>query len=291
MLTDPARRPLPLDAALQVVTTEVRLNHTDNHWNGGLCHSALERLSTALGLDFGSLAVRYQVSKPNWAYERDVLFPWQGTQEWYLSKTRLVGLVALEALADETRAAVHGRIRLGMKRGLEALGGSSFKYGGLSIKVHAHNYAKITSQPSETFYLDKPENYRSTEITLVDPLSAAAGGQGKRAEGKDAQVKYPKGTRYWFLVEVRPADSPAAEGVERIERGALAGFRFREPGREVVVLHNPTDQPAQADVPLEVPAGAAVTIYQDRDGKGRKSEGAALRTELGPHRHVVAVGE
>ena len=281
MITDPARRPLPLDAALQVVTAEVRLNHTDNHWRGGLCHSAAEKLTTTTGSDFGSLAVRYTVSRPNWSYARDQLYPWQGTQQWYLSKTRLVGLVALEATADETRAAVHGRIRLGMKRKLKSLDEQTWQYGKLVVRLHGHNYARITTKPSETFFLDKPERYRSTEITLVDPLSTAAGEKGN--------VKFPKGTRYWFLVEVRPDGSPPAEKVERIEQGPLIGFRFREPGRTVLLLHNPTDRPAEVDLPLEVPAGASVTIYRDNEDKGELVQGSAMREKLAPHRHLVAV--
>ncbi len=286
MLTDPDVRPLPLDAALQVVTTEVRLNHTDNHWKGGRCHSALERLSTALGPDFGSLAVRYQVSKPNWSYERDDLFPWQGTQAWYLSKTRLVGLVALEAMEDETRAAVHGRIRLGLKREIEPAGENAFRYGGLFIRLHDHNYAKTVTKPSETFFLDKPDRYRSTEITLLDPLSVVAGEKG--------MVRYPEGTRYFFLVEVRAEDSPPAENVERIEREGLWGFRFREPGREVVLLHNPGERAIDAEFEI-VPPGAAraakIALYRGRSGKPKRIDGGLLKTRIDAHGHVVAAAE
>ena len=73
MITDPARRPLPFDSALQVATIEVRLDMTGNHWNGARCCSAREKLTTTLGPDFGSLAVRYTVSKPNWHHKSDEL--------------------------------------------------------------------------------------------------------------------------------------------------------------------------------------------------------------------------
>ncbi|MDD4873313.1 MAG: hypothetical protein PHR77_22380, partial [Kiritimatiellae bacterium] len=63
MITSPTNRPMPLDSALQVVTTEVRLNNTDNHWKGGRSCSALEKLTTTCGSDFGTLAVRYTVSR------------------------------------------------------------------------------------------------------------------------------------------------------------------------------------------------------------------------------------
>ncbi len=282
MITDPPRRPMPMDSALQVVTTEVRLNHTENHWRGGRCHSAVEKLSTPLGPDFGSLAVRYTVSKPNWAYKQDALFPWEGTQQWYLSKSRLVGLVALQCTADETQAAVHGRIRLGMKRQIEQSGDSTWKYGKLLVKIHDHNYAKILTKPSETFFLDKPERYRSTEITLIDPLSVEAGEKGK--------VVFKKGTRYYFLVEVffkEDWSKPAGE-VARVEAGALVGFRFREADRLVLVLHNPTDKPADVNMPLDVPDDATVILYKDNKGKGKPVEDPTLRTRLEPHRHLVA---
>ena len=281
MIADAERRPLPLDAALQVVTTEVRLNHTDNHWKGGRCHSAREKLTTTLGPDFGSLAVRYTVSKPNWQNERDLLLPWQGTQQWCLSKSRLIGLVALEATADEKRAAVHGRIRLGMKREIQQIDEDNWHYGKLRIKIHDHNYAKITSRPSETFYLDKPEKYRSTEITLIDPQSVKAGEQG--------DVAFPEGTRFHFLIEVYAEGVEAAETVTRITEGPLSGFRFHEPGRQVVLLHNASDKPADVNMPLNPGGQTGITVYEDNEGKGRPLDGDKLQTRLAPNRHLLVI--
>jgi hypothetical protein len=272
MITDPPRRPMPLDSALQVVTAEVRLTRDGNHWTGARCCSALEKLTTALGPDFGSLAVRYTVSKPNWHHKSDDLLPWDGTQQWYLSRTRLVGLVALEAMADENRAGVYGRVRLGLSRNIETLAPRQWRYGRMQVTIHDHNYARVETRPSETFFLDKPEAYKSTEITLLDPLSTAAGAK--------PSVRYAKGTRYWFLVEVRPDTSSPAERVERIERGGLFGFRFQEGGRSVLVLHNPGEQAATADVP-------AGTLYDRHEPQGQRVP--AGRIEIGPARHVTLV--
>ena len=199
MITDPARRPLPLDAALQVATIEVRVNAAGNHWTGGRCCSALEKLSTTLGPDFGSLAVRYTVSRPNWQHKSDELLPWEGVESWYLSKSRLVGLLSLEATADETRAGVYGRLRLGMSRTLESDGPQAWKYGRLRVKIHQHNFARIESRPSETFCLDKPEKYQSTEITLVDPRSLDAGAKSSAKGGAKAARRIPRApaTRSW----------------------------------------------------------------------------------------------
>lgn len=277
MLTDAQARPLPLDSALQVVTTEVRLNPTENHWRGGRCCSALEKLTTLTGQDFGSLAVRYQVSQPNWGYKQDDLYPWEGTQQWYLSRTRLVGLVALECMADETRAAIHGRVRLGMKRQIESLDAKTWRYGRLQVRIHEHNYAKIVTRPSETFYMDKPESFKSTEITLLDPQSVAAGEKGT--------VTFKKGTRFYFLVEVHPDSSSPALEVQRIESSGALGFRIREAGRQIVLLHNPTAGPIDVNVPM---GPGKPTVYRDQPPAG-KSVSGPLPTRIESYRHWVAV--
>ena len=285
MLTDAARRPLPLDAALQVVTAEVRLNHTGNHWEGGRCHSARERLTTAMGPDFGTLAVRYAVSRPHWRLDKDDLLPWEGTQQWFLSAGRLVGLVTLESTADERRAGVHGRIRLGVKRSLEPAGDGVWKYGRLVVKIHGHNYGRIEARPSETTILEKPAAFRSTEITLVDPISAAAVQSG--------EVRFPKGSRYWFLVEVlrqEPGLVPA-EQVERIEGQGAIGFRFAERDRWIAVVHNPSEQAIEVDRPLGPDRASAVVVYRGGQGKGVLTETAPGRLRLEAHGHVVLVGQ
>lgn len=282
MITQPAkRRQLPLDAALQVVTTEVRLNHTENHWNGGRCHSAQERLTTTVGPDFGALAVVYTVSRPHWHYRNDELFPWRGVQTWYLGRWRLVGRVSLEATADETRAAVHGRIRLGLRRTAEQVQPGTWRYGRMVIQLHRHNYAQVLLRPSETFYLDPPEVRNSTEITLIDPLSSAAGQRGT--------VTFPKGSRYWFLMEARPENAPAANHVRLIEESGAVGFCFDEPSRQVAVLHNPTADTVEARLPADWASGTQAWEYSKHDGRGEPLPPGQKTLRLAPYRHAVVV--
>lgn len=276
MITDPDRRPLPLDAALQIVTTEVRLTREGNHWTGGRCCSALEKLGAALGPDCGSLAVRYTLSKPNWHHENDELVPWEGVQTWILSKDRLVGLVSIIATADEHRAAVLGRIRLGMSRSIESDGKDSWRYGHMSVKLHEHSFGRIEIRPSETFFLDKPENYKSTEITLVDPLSAESKGDGP--------ILFRKGSRYDFLVEVRPASVDPAKDLKGIRGNGFTGFHFREKGRTVCILHNATDAAISVEVPKDLLGGRG---YDDISGEGRPIASAPLA--LGAHRHILLI--
>ncbi|MDD4872948.1 MAG: hypothetical protein PHR77_20530, partial [Kiritimatiellae bacterium] len=207
---------------------------------------------------------------------------WDGTQEWYLSKTRLAGLVALEATTNETAAAVHGRIRLGLSRTLESSDNQIWKYSRLRIKIHAHNYARIDTRPSETFFLDKPEKYRSTEITLLDPLSAGVDQKEK--------VNYPKGTKYWFLVEIYPDSSEPAVELRRIEEGQLTGLLLKESGRQVLVIHNPTDTPVNANLSRLI-SGNAAMLYEDASGNGKSAEPLPAEYSLGPQRHIVIVAK
>ena len=156
----------------------------------------------------------------------------------------------------------------------------AWKYCRLRVKVHAHNYAQVVAKPSETFYLDKPDKYRSTEITLLDPLSVKAGQKGN--------VQFPKGTRYWFLVEVFPDDSRPADDVTRIEQGPVVGFTLREPERSVAVLHNPTDQAAQA-APSGLSASGKAVLYDDVAGKGKPLDRLPAQIRVPAQRHVVVV--
>ena len=52
-------------------------------------------------------------------------------------------------------------------------------------------------------------------------------------------------------MESRPADAPPAEGVPRMDQGPVIGFRYCEPGRRVGLFHNPTDPPAEAQLPSD----------------------------------------
>ena len=229
----------------------------------------------------------------------------------------LIGLVALEATADETRAAVLGRVRLGLKRDLEPapeLGDNAWRYGRLVVKLHGHNYARVEIRPSETTFLEQPSRCRSTELTLLDPLSVAAGRAGpgtvRRTVAEDGragwsgEVLLKKGTRYWFLVEVFSSDNPPAQSVQCWPGSStatpsggsaaglsgvwLVGFRFLDGDREAAVLFNPTDQAIETNLPLGG-AGTKWSIYEDHSGKGRPEGPGSRRVRLEPFRQIVAV--
>ena len=135
------------------------------------------------------------------------------------------------------------------------------------------------SSRARHFFLDKPDKYRSTEITLLDPLSVKAGQKGN--------VKFPAGTRYWFLVEIYPDGSRPAEEVQRIEDGRVVGFSLRESDRWVLLLHNPSDTAATATVSWPAEHGKALR-YDDTTGKGQPFDRSPQIT-LPPQQHVVVV--
>jgi hypothetical protein len=112
-------------------------------------------------------------------------------------------------------------------------------------------------------------------------LSAAAGAKN--------DLHYAKGTRYWFLVEVFPENSEPAQQIAPVAQGSAVGFTFRESGRFVAVLHNPTG--AATACPLSLPASTtSLTFYEDNSGKGRVVAQRPASVDLAPQRHLLVVG-
>ncbi len=220
--------------ALLIATSEFRLKPEGIHWRNARYVSGAEEFSHIIGDgEFASVAVRYRLTNPRHGGASETL-PWEGTQEWFASRDRLVGLLHITALEDYECAGIWGRLRLG--RGDTEVEASpamadTWKYGPLLVRIHAHNYATIGVQPSEIFYLDEPEQFRGREIILRDADSATA-------DDPDRRTTYPAGTDQWFLVEVLPYDSEFASEVTPIHDGDVRGLRFTEGSTTWIVLHN-----------------------------------------------------
>ena len=85
-----------------------------------------------------------------------------------------VGLVSLEATADNRHAGVHGRIRLGVKRTLDRIGPSSWKYG----RMHVPSTPTIMPRSPAAQRDDlsgRPEIVPQHGDHALDPLSVEAG--------------------------------------------------------------------------------------------------------------------
>ena len=275
------------DSALEVVTTEVRYKVSDNRRRDARFVSGDEKSWVTIAPDCGGLSTDYAVTQPTWGL-RSSAIPWRGRQVWFLGRRRLIGLLTMEPTEDQEMAAVRGRIRLGLKKRpknperLKRIDGTSFQYGKMNVRLHAHSYARIFSEPSETFYVDTPDRFRSTEIVLADPQSEAA--QGK-------PVVYKKGTRYHFLVEVFPYSSKPAASVEHIAAGDIEGFRFRDENGEFAVLHNIGSADAKYELAVDARNGAMLRVYHDSEGGKRECQirQGKARVPVGPQKHALCV--
>ena len=270
--------------ALMVATSEFRLQPEGIHWKNARFVSGEEQFSHVIGGDdFASLAVRYRLTRPGFGGSSS-FEPWEGTQQWFASKGRLVGLLHITALEEHTNAGIWGRLRFGRAdTEIEASPemADTFKYGPLLARIHAHNYATIETAPSEVFYLDVPEKFRGQELLLKDAGSATADDPEKR-------TTYPAGTDHWFLCEVLPYDSAFADEVDAIEADGIRGLRFGDAAGTWIVLHNLSGEAKRWSG--EVPDGATCTLYvsgeEDR-GQGLGPQAGTVTVQLEPDEHVV----
>lgn len=249
MIGDREARPLPLDSALQIATIESRLKPEGNHWYSARYVSGDEKSTTIMAPDLATLAVRYRITTPRWGFG-STDEPWEGVQQWLLCGERLVGMVTIRAVENTESAGVWGRLRFGVHKEFEVGEQGMFKYGSLIAKIHDHNFAKIETAPSESFYLDKPEQFRSRQILLKDSAAVS---------GKEPPYQYRKGQEFHYLVEVLPYWSDLASDVKRIHSKAIMGFELQQGGRRIIILHNETDEAATHTLPA---AGEKVQVHR-----------------------------
>jgi len=284
MIADDPAAANPLNAALQVVTNEVRVAPDGLRWKSCRYLSQDERNRSTIAADLAAFTTRYRIQNVAWG-GRSTLTDWAGNQQWLLSPHRLVGLLEIEALADTEAYAIHGRVRFGCGRGrgvepkeIERRDASFFKYGMMLCRLHEHTYADVITEPSETFYIDPPESFASREIVLRDVAGGAA--PTRRA--------IPRGQRHYVVVEVFPGWSEPARAVRRLATAeGLRGLVLDAAEGSVVLLHNPTDTALDWQV---TPEWAGRRVERHHDGTPEPHSeivtlGPTLR--LPPHRHVV----
>jgi hypothetical protein len=251
MLTSKEEKQFPLDAALQVVTSQFRLQPDGLRWKTCRYLSANEENAVTVAKDFAALTTRYRIQNVDWG-GKSTLTNWEGQQEWIQTPHHLIGTLSIRPLANEKAYSIHGRVRLGLKKDIERKDSTTFQYGGLLVRLHEHNYADIITEPSETFYTDPPEKFRSSEIILRDPASVRS--------GEKEPLVYPAGTEQFFTVEVLPADSRPAEQVRRRELSdGLRALEVTANGQWLMLIHNPRDAAVMATI--AVPAVGYVRCF------------------------------
>ncbi len=277
LIADRNEKSLPLDAALQVATVEFRLKPQGNHWRNARYCSGHERPSVIIAPDFATLCVRYRITKPAWGHGSSDQ-PWEGVQQWLLCKDRLLGMLTIRALEDHQCAGIWGRLRFGMHKEIEAGENGMFKYGSLIARIHDHNFARIETAKSETFYLDKPEKFRSREILLKDEQAAS---------GKPPPFAYQAGQEFHFVAEVLPYWSDLAEQVVRVQDGSVLGFGFTQDGRRFMVLHN--EGVSQARYQGKAAGRSAQVFSPPGTSKDLPLENGTFRLSIPANSHVVVV--
>ena len=281
MLTSKEEKKFPLDAALQVVTSQYRLQP------GGPRHSACRYLSAneenavTVARDFAALTTRYRIQNVSWG-GKSTLANWEGQQEWLQTPQRIIGTLSLRPLADEQAYSIHGRVRLGQKLAIEKQADGSFRYGGLRVQLHEQNYADVITEPSENYWQQSPEQFHSTEIVLRDAQSVKS--------GEKEQKTYAAGTEQFFTVEVSPAGNQPAVQVKRRELpGGLRALEVVADGRWFMVIHNP--QNAAATATVAAPGVEKVFCYQAREEASNptvlKPLDGRISCRVSPRSHIV----
>ncbi len=254
MVVDEPTRRYPLNAALQVVTNQFRLEPPQpdegncKRWRECRYLSQDERNAVTVAEDFAAITTHYRIQNVAWG-GKSTLTDWAGNQQWILTPGRLVGVLEIEPLSDQKAYSIHGRIRFGLERPIERQDAACFKYGALVCRLHEHNYADVITEKSETFYLDKPDKFRSLEIVLRDKASI---------ETKEQKpLTYAKGIPQFFTVEVLPDWCMPASSVRRIATPeGLRGLEVCADGQRLLLVHNPTDATIAFESTLPWAAGA-----------------------------------
>ena len=236
----------PLVAALQDVGSAVKTSSQplpvgEIPWLNELaCLTSVEATTSAVGERCAALGANALLC----AYGKKPT-PWRQRQTWVFTPERLVGLVEITAEADTTANGVLGTVMLvsgrgawGKRKELQSVGPGKYTYGGLSVTFHSHDFAEIASQytdvmsGSATHGMDTPG--KSVRLLLKDTAAV-----------RDEATAYTKGTRHFYLVEIRPPTSaPAIRVVRRIE-GNLLSFLVQDGTGNYELAYNSSDQPVE----------------------------------------------
>ena len=245
MVGDAEAEGLPLDAALQIATIEYRTNPSGPHWDSARYHSGSERHSVMVASEFASMAVRYRITRPGWGTSCAEM-PWEGVQQWFMSRNQLVGMLTLRPLVDTEAWGVWGRMNFGMDKVFEIGPENTYRYGSLLARIHQHNFTGIETGEAE---VDPGIGPNSRELLLKDAVSLS--------NGAPTHV-YRAGDAYFYVVEVFPNTSQPAKQVAAIREGPILGVAFGEAQQRFVVLHNQDTEPIVYRVPVD---GATAMVF------------------------------
>ena len=242
-----------LDSALQDVGMEIRPDTApdqNSEHRGRITLANTESVTTCAVSDkAAALGAVSQLGQ-----YRKAATDWIQRQVWLFTPERMVGLVTVEAGADLSATGIIGRLylvsgrsRWGQRKEIKELGGSLFSYGKLRVQFHAHDFASFVPEYTDVMAggYNASSAKKSCIIQLVDEFAQPG-----------AKSPYPRGTKKFYLVEIRP-DASAPAAVQRIESGAgVLGFTVKDGSGSYQVFFNPTEE----ERPL--PPGLAGTMHR-----------------------------
>jgi len=192
-------------------------------------------------------------------------------------------VLEIEPSSDQQAYSVHGRVRFGLEKEIVRKEDALFTYGRMVCRLHEHNYADVITEKSETFYIDRPEKYRSMEIVLRDKASIQSDEQ--------KPLIYRKGTRHFFTVEVLPDDRALAESVRRITTpDGLRGIEFCVRGQWLLLVHNPGESTCMLSMSRPWAEGALALHVSGSHTPAPKpldAAGGRIEVQIPPHSHIV----
>ncbi len=221
----------PLSAALDTAGTEVRVKPGAGADRATVLNlSQLERNATIVTRDFATVTTVHSLTtyggKPT---------GWRQKEGWLFIPDRLVGLVSVEALDDQSAYGLNGVLQFlhawnnkERPQEFQTPAGNAWSYGLLTTRIHDHSYPNILT----TYSNDIAEPGKYARIVLSDQASGRS----------DHLISYAKGTKQYYLAEIYPQWAKAADQVSLLTLdNGLMGFIVTEGAISYRLVFNPTD--------------------------------------------------
>ncbi len=239
-----------LEAAVMGVYPRIRTKKDVFNKDGSLNKGAYAWLTSNLassaiyGKHFSTVAGSYQLHQFG-SSTKGPLVDWDGKQLWLGLPDRIIGLLTIQPNKDNATAyEVDGVVSLTFggtafspkPKKAEAIDINSYRYGDFIVKIHQHNYSKISS-------VEVP--FRSpkapiTEILLQDEKSINA--------NNTSPLQYPLTTNYQFLTEIKINTAKGDAVVAPIaNKDGLIAFEVTLNGKKYALWYNPTPTDATVD--------------------------------------------
>jgi hypothetical protein len=231
----------PLNAAFNGPAPEVKLRTgLETDWGRGNVNAFLttdEKNSITKGRILYGMTTRYKISE-----RRFKPCKWEGMQQWVLTPTRLIGMIEMEAMQNDSIYGLDVRIPLvsgrksvtGTKKTLTVVDKYTYEYGKLRVKIH-----------DEDFGGDVRSRYFGIMNDPLDTYSVMLEMHDASDLGNDTLISYSQGTRRFVLVESTYAGQSYASAAAHVQTGNtnLVGFEFEETGRKIRMIHNISASP------------------------------------------------